>query len=1159
MLQRSCCGIFLALLLLTHTVTIAQKKWPATLLWRISGNGLDHPSYLYGTMHLQDRRLFQFGDSLYHSLENVEGFALEIDFRDFIDSLFTKQFQDAEDAILDKQEVKIDTKLDKSADSVLKKLGMRKDRLTKKDLKKIRDYRLNNLVQKGEMPTIVDGFLYGLALRQHKWMGGIEDVSDQMHLVDELGSELSPENVFQPEAKLRLAMEEMIRLYTSQDLDGIDAFSNASFRNNMRDQVLIRRNVKMARRMDSLSAIRTMFFAVGAAHLPGDSGVISLLRSRGFTVEPVFSTQKISGEEYARKLNNIPWTKIENEDHLYSVEMPGVPSDYNLLGQALKMKIFFDLTTMTFYMTGNGIGRIKSFSEADKLLRDMANRMGVIQNKLKVAQISRGDISGAEGSFEGPDGAYKVQLLQKKNSLFLLMAGSQKKNNLSLPDIDKFFSSFAAAELSDEKREWKSFAVPEKAFSVLLPGQPKQNKAIDKQSDESSWRFSTYDYVDNERGLYYLVQVRDLREGYYLQSDSILFEDYRQDFEKRLGKLLQAERTVYQGFPAFYFTAVSEKENVLYKTFHVVRGGRVYALIAGGRNDGDLSDIDRFFRSLSLQDYPGLQWKTHAGEGFYTTAPGIITKAPRSKIDSTNTETRLHFISYDSTRAASFEVFKEVMSPFYWRKNDSSFFKAEAKAYESVDDSVIKKEMRWNGGLKSLDMMIASKKSNNIKQVRLMINGDTLITLLTFFPSSYINSGTHQKFFDDFRVSREVSPTIYTSKLKEILHALASTDSSQAAKAMEALSAASFEKSDLSALQDGLLENYSSAEGGEDPYSLIVNAIVGLDDAATLEFIRQHYSQLTGEKEARKYSLLHVLSRIKTQASYDLLKSLLVKDPPKKGDASWMAYPLTDSLKLTASLYPELLSLSDDPLFADELAGVTKTLLDSNMIAKEAVLPFKDRLLSTAASRLPLALKDTATEWWKYLNWVDLIGTFNDAPSNALLQQYLKTEIVGLKKAAIVSLARNDQPVDKSQMEIVAGDRNFRLSLYDDLKELKKEHLFPAKYANQKTLAEADLFQAVDEDYEIEDITWLAEKTVDFMGKKQKFQLFKVNIKGEDGSESYLGVAGPYVVMGKELVTYADGTGLYWDEAFNKLKIDKQFRAYLQQIEEYMKEENSSK
>jgi len=56
----------------------AQSPTPKTLLWRISGNGLGKPSYLYGTMHLTDKRLFNFGDSVYKAIEKSDGLAIEI-------------------------------------------------------------------------------------------------------------------------------------------------------------------------------------------------------------------------------------------------------------------------------------------------------------------------------------------------------------------------------------------------------------------------------------------------------------------------------------------------------------------------------------------------------------------------------------------------------------------------------------------------------------------------------------------------------------------------------------------------------------------------------------------------------------------------------------------------------------------------------------------------------------------------------------------------------------------------------------------------------------------------------------------------------------------------------------------------------------------------
>ena len=248
-------------------ISPAQQKLPNSLLWRISGHGLTKPSYLYGTMHLQDKRLFNFGDSLYSALENAEGFAIEVDFKEYIDSLFLKGVHQAEDEFLSKQKVTIDKKkLNKSADSLFKKFGIDKNKVTKKDLKKIRDYRLTKFLQQGEMPTIVDGYLFGLALRQGKWMGGIEDVSDQLNLYVELGSELTADKVLETDASMGKGLEQMIQMYVKQDLESINRYVNG-YDAGLRDALLIRRNVKMARRMDSLSAIRTMVFAVGAAHL----------------------------------------------------------------------------------------------------------------------------------------------------------------------------------------------------------------------------------------------------------------------------------------------------------------------------------------------------------------------------------------------------------------------------------------------------------------------------------------------------------------------------------------------------------------------------------------------------------------------------------------------------------------------------------------------------------------------------------------------------------------------------------------------------------------------------------------------------------------------------------------------------------------------------
>src|SRR4249919_2429992 len=75
-------SLLLFLCIACFQLSFAQKL-PSTLLWKISGNDLQKPSYLYGTMHLTDERVFNIGDSVYKAIENSDGFAIEIDPEEF--------------------------------------------------------------------------------------------------------------------------------------------------------------------------------------------------------------------------------------------------------------------------------------------------------------------------------------------------------------------------------------------------------------------------------------------------------------------------------------------------------------------------------------------------------------------------------------------------------------------------------------------------------------------------------------------------------------------------------------------------------------------------------------------------------------------------------------------------------------------------------------------------------------------------------------------------------------------------------------------------------------------------------------------------------------------------------------------------------------------
>ena len=65
-------------LVLFSVVCFSQQKYQS-LLWEITGNGLEKPSYLYGTMHVSKKVAFRLDDVFYKALNESDCIALESD------------------------------------------------------------------------------------------------------------------------------------------------------------------------------------------------------------------------------------------------------------------------------------------------------------------------------------------------------------------------------------------------------------------------------------------------------------------------------------------------------------------------------------------------------------------------------------------------------------------------------------------------------------------------------------------------------------------------------------------------------------------------------------------------------------------------------------------------------------------------------------------------------------------------------------------------------------------------------------------------------------------------------------------------------------------------------------------------------------------------
>jgi uncharacterized protein YbaP (TraB family) len=130
------------------------------------------------------------------------------------------------------------------------------------------------------------------ARRHDKKINGFETAEFQAGLFDSIPYKQQAHELVESIDSLdqnKKNTDSLVAAYKRQDLDKIDEMSrreDAGMEKYM-DLLLYDRNRKWVKALGSLLPAKSLVVAVGAAHLPGDQGVISLLRRAGYKVEPL--------------------------------------------------------------------------------------------------------------------------------------------------------------------------------------------------------------------------------------------------------------------------------------------------------------------------------------------------------------------------------------------------------------------------------------------------------------------------------------------------------------------------------------------------------------------------------------------------------------------------------------------------------------------------------------------------------------------------------------------------------------------------------------------------------------------------------------------------------------------------------------------------------
>lgn len=253
-----------------------------SLLWEISGNGLEKPSYLYGTMHMMCEADFLMSDKVKTAFDKTEQLALELDF-DNPEELQAMQnmmkTNEPLSKVLTKEEYK---KLD---EFLIANIGSGAAQFENSNLMGI----MSTVMMKSLNcpPKMYEIEFMKMAFKKKFTINGLETVQDQ---IDSFSKSYSNaefiKSLSQYDAKI---LAQMVKVYNEENINKLfeiitdDTYMDEKSQASMLDK----RNTNWIKIMPEMMKTKSVFFAVGAGHLPGEMGVINLLKKAGYIVKPI--------------------------------------------------------------------------------------------------------------------------------------------------------------------------------------------------------------------------------------------------------------------------------------------------------------------------------------------------------------------------------------------------------------------------------------------------------------------------------------------------------------------------------------------------------------------------------------------------------------------------------------------------------------------------------------------------------------------------------------------------------------------------------------------------------------------------------------------------------------------------------------------------------
>jgi uncharacterized protein YbaP (TraB family) len=1138
---KKICLLFTVLLLLSGA--LIARDYPNTILWKVSDKAGHKSGYLLGTIHLSNDDVFNLPDSVLPALMQCDAVALELH----------------PDSISDMVMSEIKNRKDKTSRRVIDILSKSELKKVKKLFKNIEGWDDNsiegatafelvsayqyNRLKAGKMNTFLDGFIFDIGRSNGKIIIGLERADEHTDAITSL-DEKDEHTMLVDMTKKGMGeyLDTILIDYINQDLNKISV-SMLKMSDGAIDGLLIKRNLKMADRIDSILFSKSLFVAVGTAHLPGNDGLIDLLEKKGYKVTPVISVRNSNSISHINNSYKGDWLVVRDEPNGLLFNMPAQPSDMNF--GPVVLKGYYDIGKGNLFMAGG-----MSISE-EKLSLSFKELTQSIMNNYSASGKAYDSVFF---EYQGDSASQFSLAMEKFNGYCRLVKHDGMLCLMALASM----SSFPDSAMSKYFFNTLGFYTPVETENVFVSDSAgftfKSNFKLTALGDRTTVNTSsTRNFSANHKGSYFYISVIDYPAGYMFNDYKSVFSSMAVEVQKSLK--IEADTTYYDivdRCPAM-ITSLTHKDGSVMIVEYLLRGSRLYYYLY---TISDIRNTDRFalLKMLQMIPYKYMEYSKIKIDEYHLT----INLPQEPEADTTVTQPLYSFHSQDPYTGYTFSINASVISPYEFAKSDSVALVNELNEYIASDDSVVRRKYFVNENKVKfcLAEILPAKNPYMTKYYATTWNAGNMFLIYTALPSDSLSPKIAEKYFASVAFDQsENNFSFSSSKAEKLLSDLSSDNDSIRNLAGEALEDYEWTEGDTTLLRAAVDKVYP---GDNTNYFRFVNGkilaqlLAQYSDSRLITFVNTEYDKLTHPH--LRYKLVATLGSRKDSLCVITFLNIMLdpaRRPQIKTDYPYSIFSndANDSVSYSQLLYPKILGLLNDEVYKESVYDLTVKLIFRNKISNNVIDSYYETIISDAERVYAKDINGSKNSYLPgYGSDCLALASFHDKDERytSLFNKVSRKPEQYTARYAYSYLAKNEIPIDQKSFEKYLMKPTWRGYLYEQFEKENLLSFIPEKFRTQNALAEGDIWNVLSDDYSPDIVEFISERTISNDSASVKYYLYRVGYEDGKTKNSYLGVAGPYAANGK-LSTSGLATGIT-DELLDEANIDEQFKQYIEQF-----------